>query len=84
MLAKCGHLLTKDPFTHESLLVDRKEKKLTKYEKRLAERMYAQEKGSKVSYTRPSYAAFYPTKVRRESFVNHVFCQFSKPTWLKS
>lgn len=55
-----GHLMTKEPFTHESLLVDRKEKKLSRAEKRLAERSYALERTSKITYTRPSYAAFYP------------------------
>ncbi|XP_059099678.1 helicase ARIP4-like isoform X2 [Tigriopus californicus] len=55
-----GYLMTKEPFTHESLLVDRKEKKLTRAEKRLAERSYALERTSKITYTRPSYAAFYP------------------------
>ena len=52
--------LSTSPFTHESLLVDRKEKKLTKQEKRVAELYYQQEKTAQISYTRPSYAAFYP------------------------
>lgn len=33
-------LLSKEPFQHESLLVDRKEKKLSSAEKRLAQRGY--------------------------------------------
>lgn len=33
-----GTLLSKEPFQHESLLVDRKEKKLSSAEKRLAQR----------------------------------------------
>lgn len=33
-----GKLLCKEPFQHESLLVDRKEKKLSSAEKRLAQR----------------------------------------------
>ncbi|XP_045493112.1 uncharacterized protein LOC123692414 [Colias croceus] len=37
-------LLTKEPFQHESLLVDRKEKKLSSAEKRLAQRGYELEK----------------------------------------
>ena len=52
--------LSTSPFTHESLLVDRKEKKLSKQEKRVAELYYQQEKTAQISYTRPSYAAFYP------------------------
>ncbi|CAL4128388.1 unnamed protein product, partial [Meganyctiphanes norvegica] len=53
-------LLSKAPFKHESLLVDRKEKKLSKAEKRLAKRSYELEKQANISYSRPSYAAFYP------------------------
>lgn len=37
-------LLSKEPFHHESLLVDRKEKKLSQAEKRLAQRGYEMEK----------------------------------------
>ena len=52
--------LSTSPWTHESLLVDRKEKKLSRTEKRIAERSYEAEKSSTISYSRPSYAAFYP------------------------
>ena len=52
--------LSTHPFTHESLLIDRKEKKLTRIEKRIAERSYEAEKTAQISYSRPSYAAFYP------------------------
>lgn len=52
--------LSTDPWTHESLLVDRKDKKLSRIEKRLAERSYEAEKVAQISYTRPSYAAYYP------------------------
>ncbi len=55
--SKC---LSNSPFTHESLLVDRKEKKLSKREKRMAQRHFDQEKNAQISYTRPSYANFYP------------------------
>ena len=48
------------PFTHESLLIDRKELKLTMKEKRLAKQSYVMEKRLNVSYSRPSYAAYYP------------------------
>ncbi|XP_050670450.1 uncharacterized protein LOC126969164 isoform X2 [Leptidea sinapis] len=39
-----GKMLSKEPFQHESLLVDRKEKKLSSAEKRLAQRGYELEK----------------------------------------
>lgn len=45
--------LTKEPFQHESLLVDRKEKKLSSAEKRLAQRGYEIEKQQA---SRPSYS----------------------------
>lgn len=60
MVMKIGSLLTKEPFKHESLLVDRKDKKLSRAEKRLAKRSYELEKQANISYSRPSYAAFYP------------------------
>ena len=49
-----------DPFTHESLLIDDKAGKLTRQEKRLAKQGYEMEKKLNISYTRPSYANFYP------------------------
>ncbi|XP_070701848.1 helicase ARIP4 [Pempheris klunzingeri] len=55
------HLITKQPFQHESLLVDRKESKLTKAEKRAAKKSYEDEKRASVPYSRPSYAPYYPT-----------------------
>ncbi|XP_045078927.1 helicase ARIP4-like isoform X1 [Coregonus clupeaformis] len=55
------HLITKEPFHHESLLVDRKESKLTKAEKRAAKKSYEDEKRASVPYSRPSYAHYYPT-----------------------
>ncbi|TNN84328.1 Helicase ARIP4 [Liparis tanakae] len=55
------HLITKQPFPHESLLVDRKESKLTKAEKRAAKKSYEDEKRASVPYSRPSYAPYYPT-----------------------
>lgn len=54
------HLITKQPFQHESLLVDRKESKLTKAEKRAAKKSYEDEKRASVPYSRPSYASYYP------------------------
>ncbi|CAJ1050707.1 helicase ARIP4 [Xyrichtys novacula] len=55
------NLITKQPFHHESLLVDRKESKLTKAEKRAAKKSYEDEKRASVPYSRPSYAPYYPT-----------------------
>ena len=48
------------PFTHESLLIDRKDMRLSKREKRMAKEGYARDKRMNVTYTRPSYAAYYP------------------------
>lgn len=44
ILCNFSKALTKEPFQHESLLVDRKEKKLSQAEKRLAQRGYEMEK----------------------------------------
>ncbi|XP_078676630.1 helicase ARIP4-like isoform X1 [Branchiostoma floridae x Branchiostoma belcheri] len=56
-----SRLITKAPFQHESLLIDRKDHKLTKAEKRAAKKSYEQEKRMSISnYSRPSYSAFYP------------------------
>jgi len=57
-----GYKLTcfQEPFQHESLLVDRKEKKLSQAEKRLAKRSYELEKQANINYShRPQYA-YYP------------------------
>ncbi|CAG9759735.1 unnamed protein product [Ceutorhynchus assimilis] len=47
-----GTTLTKEPFQHESLLVDRKEKQLSQQEKRLAKKGYEREKNAT---RQPSY-----------------------------
>ncbi|XP_056640341.1 uncharacterized protein LOC130447506 isoform X1 [Diorhabda sublineata] len=44
VLEKYGRTLNKEPFQHESLLVDRKEKQLSQQEKRLAKKGYEREK----------------------------------------
>uniref|UniRef100_A0A673IBZ1 RAD54 like 2 n=1 Tax=Sinocyclocheilus rhinocerous TaxID=307959 RepID=A0A673IBZ1_9TELE len=59
------HLLTKQPFHHESLLMDRKDSKLTKAEKRAAKKSYEDEKRASVPYQRPSYAHYYPASDQR-------------------
>ncbi|XP_066528031.1 helicase ARIP4 [Hoplias malabaricus] len=53
-------LITKQPFQHESLLMDRKDMKLTKAEKKAAKKSYEDEKRASVPYQRPSYAHYYP------------------------
>ncbi|XP_023812188.1 helicase ARIP4 isoform X2 [Oryzias latipes] len=52
--------ITKQPFPHESLLMDRRELKLSNAEKRAAKKGYEEEKRASVPYTRPSYAHYYP------------------------
>ncbi|BFZ10339.1 hypothetical protein BsWGS_13379 [Bradybaena similaris] len=59
VLKKHGHWLTKHPFTHESLLIDRKELRLSKREKRLAKEGYARDKRMKLTNVRPPAAAFF-------------------------
>ncbi|XP_044066730.1 helicase ARIP4-like isoform X4 [Siniperca chuatsi] len=54
------HLITKQPFPHESLLIDRRELKLSRAEKKAAKKGYQEEKRASVPYTRPSYAHYYP------------------------
>ncbi|XP_055021526.1 helicase ARIP4-like isoform X2 [Boleophthalmus pectinirostris] len=54
------HLITKQPFAHESLLMDRREMKLSSAEKKEAKKGYEEEKRASVPYTRPSYAHYYP------------------------
>ena len=44
--------LSQEPFTHESLLVDRKEKKLSRAEKRMALENFEMERSAKISFTR--------------------------------
>merc|ERR1711994_398170 len=61
---------TAQPFTHESLLIDRKEKSLSKAEKRMAERSYKIERGARISYKRTSYADFYPQSSSSQSSLN--------------
>lgn len=55
-----GAVGLQEPFQHESLLIDRKEHKLTKAEKKAAKKSYEEEKRASVPYTRPSYAQYYP------------------------
>ena len=50
MLQSVGHWFTKKPFTHESLLLDCKDQRLTKAEKRLAEKGYEKDKMASSAY----------------------------------
>lgn len=52
--------LSQQPFPHESLLMDRRELRLSRDEKRAAKKGYEEEKRASVPYTRPSYAHYYP------------------------
>ncbi|KAF7233116.1 hypothetical protein EG68_06794 [Paragonimus skrjabini miyazakii] len=52
VLAKHESWITKTPFTHESLLIDRKDYRLTRVEKRLAKQRYEEEKRLSLSYQR--------------------------------
>lgn len=58
ILDKHSNVLSKEPFQHESLLVDRKEKKLSQAEKRLAKRSYELEKQANINYSRPQYSYY--------------------------
>lgn len=53
-------LCPQEPFEHESLLLNRKDHKLTKAEKKAAKKSYEEDKRTSVPYTRPSYAQYYP------------------------
>ncbi|CAH8531125.1 unnamed protein product [Heterobilharzia americana] len=50
ILKKHTKWITKRPFTHESLLIDRKDYRLTRVEKRMARQRYEQEKRLSMSY----------------------------------
>jgi RAD54-like protein 2 len=52
-------LITKEPFKHESLLLDKKEYKLTNREKRAAIQEYEYEKNCAATFGRQSYSTYY-------------------------
>ena len=65
MLAQSWHqadalLCPQEPFEHESLLLNRKDHRLTKAEKKAAKKSYEEDKRTSVPYSRPSYAQSYP------------------------
>lgn len=61
ILTDYSKALTKEPFPHESLLVDRKESKLSIAEKRLAQRGYEMEKQAA---SKPSFGNNYANNIR--------------------
>ena len=69
----CYFKMFQEPFTHESLLTDDRAGKLTRQEKKLAKQGYEMEKKLNVSYSRPSYAAFYPKSEPPRTFPRSVF-----------
>jgi len=61
VIQKWGNVFTKDPFQHETLLVEGKESKLSKAEKRMAQRLYEKAKqDGNMQYRRQNYSTFYP------------------------
>ncbi|KAL3187722.1 hypothetical protein MRX96_024748 [Rhipicephalus microplus] len=69
-----SHCLTKEPFEHESLLLDRKDLKLTKFEKRLAKQSYELEKratlhGGRAYMHAANYSNGYQTWQNRQGTV---------------
>ncbi|KAH7976400.1 hypothetical protein HPB52_013137 [Rhipicephalus sanguineus] len=69
-----SHCLTKEPFEHESLLLDRKDLKLTKFEKRLAKQSYELEKratlhGGRTYMHAANYSNGYQTWQNRQGTV---------------
>lgn len=69
-----SHCLTKEPFEHESLLLDRKDLKLTKFEKRLAKQSYELEKratlhGGRAYMHTANYSNGYQTWQNRQGTV---------------
>jgi len=54
--------ILQNPFTHESLLIEDHDQKLTRAEKRLAKEAYEREKKFSVSFSRQSFANFYSNK----------------------
>lgn len=71
LLDKHSKLLTKEPFHHESLLVDRKERKLSQAEKKLARRGYEMEKMAATN-SKPSYNYIPGNTATRGKYLNHM------------
>jgi RAD54-like protein 2 len=61
VLQKWGHSFTKDPFQHDTLLLEGKDSGLSKAEKRMAQRLYEKAKlDGNMQYRRQNYSSYYP------------------------
>lgn len=61
VLKRWGTSFTKDPFQHDALLAESKESKLSKAEKRNAQRVYLKAKmDGSMQYRRQNYSTYYP------------------------
>lgn len=61
VLERWGSSFTKDPFQHDTLLAESKDSKLSKAEKRMAQRLYEKAKmDGTMQYRRQNYSAYYP------------------------
>lgn len=75
LLDKYSKLLTKEPFHHESLLVDRKDRKLSQAEKKLARRGYELEKMAATN-SKPSYNYIPGNTATRGKLTIHYYLSF--------
>lgn len=61
VLQRWGNSFTKDPFQHDTLLLEGKDSKLSKAEKRMAQRLYEKAKlDGSMQYRRQNYSSYYP------------------------
>lgn len=61
VLQRWGSSFTKDPFQHDALLTEGKDSKLSKAEKRMAQRLYEKAKlDGSMQYRRQNYSSYYP------------------------
>ena len=61
VLQRWGHSFTQDPFQHDTLLLEGKDARLSKAEKRMAQRLYEKAKlDGTMQYRRQNYSNYYP------------------------
>ena len=61
VLQRWGNSFTKDPFQHDTLLLEGKDSRLSKAEKRMAQRLYEKAKmDGTMQYRRQNYSSYYP------------------------
>lgn len=61
VLQRWGGSFTKDPFQHDTLLLEGKDSRLSKAEKRMAQRLYEKAKlDGSMQYRRQNYSSYYP------------------------